>query len=312
MKVAVVGPGALGCLLAARFFMAGEDVCLVDYRPERAKLLQEQGLIFTDLDGSCLNLFIPVFLPEELAPADFTIIAVKAYQTAAAARYLPTLLAKGGVALTLQNGLGNLEKLAEVAGMARLLAGATFVGATRRAEGEVIFAGLGPTIIGAPEGSTVTPEEMEKIAQVFRRAGLECQIREDIMAVLWEKLLVNVGINSLTAILRVRNGVLPDLPPAWELALTAAREAAAVAEASGFAPAVDPELHLTQVCTATAANRSSMLQDILAGHPTEIDALNGQIVERGAALGIPTPVNACLTEIVRALELAALSGWQET
>lgn len=306
MNIAVVGPGALGCLLAGRFFIAGESVRLVDYRPERARVLLEQGIIFTDLDGSRLSLPIPVVLPQELEPADLTILTVKAHQTATAVRSLPVLMAAGGVALTLQNGLGNLEAMAAVAGPKRLLAGVTFVGATRPAEGEVVFAGQGPTVIGAPAGSTVSREEMEQVAQIFRRAGLECQVRGDIEAVLWEKLVVNVGINPLTAILRVRNGALLDLPPAWELAVAAAQEAATVAESSGLTLTIDPELRLSQVCTATAENRSSMLQDILAGRATEIEALNAQVVQRGAALGISTPVNACLTEIIRALELAAL------
>lgn len=306
MNLAVVGPGALGCLLAGRFFIAGESVRLVDYRPERARLLQERGLTFIDLDGSRLSLAIPVVLPEELEPADLTILAVKAHQTAAAVRNLPVLLARGGMALTLQNGLGNLEAMAAVVGPTRLLAGVTFVGATRTVEGEVIFAGQGPTVIGVPAGSAVSLEEAEQVARVFRRAGLECQVREDIEAMLWEKLVVNVGINPLTAILRVRNGALPDLPPAWELAVAAAQEAAAVAASLGLALSIDPEVRLSQVCMATAENRSSMLQDIMAGRPTEIEALNAQVVQRGAALGIPTPVNACLTEIVRSLELAAL------
>jgi 2-dehydropantoate 2-reductase len=307
MNIAIVGPGALGCLLAERFFEAREDVRLVDYRPERARAFHERGLTFTDLDGSRTVWPVPVVLPHELEPAEITLITVKAHQTKAAAQDLPALLSQGGIALTLQNGLGNLEQMAAVVGPARLLAGVTFVGATRPADGEVIFAGQGITVIGAPAGSLVSPEEMEKVAEVFRRAGLPCQVRDDIEAVLWEKLVVNVGINPLTAILRVRNGTLLDLPAAWELALAAAQEAAAVAEASGFALTIDPETRLSQVCTATAANRSSMLQDILAGRATEIDALNAQVVQRGAALGIPTPVNACLTEIVRALELAALT-----
>ncbi len=135
----------------------------------------------------------------------------------------------------------------------------------------------------------------------FNRAGLECRERDDIEAVLWEKLLVNVGINPLTALLRVPNGALPELPEAWDLAVAAASEALAVARAAGINLTVDPEARLRQVCVATAANRSSMLQDVLAGRPTEIEALNGQVSARGQALGVPTPVNELLTKLLRAL-----------
>jgi 2-dehydropantoate 2-reductase len=305
MKIAIIGPGAMGCLLAGRFFGAGAEVCLVDYRPERAEVLRQRGISLTDLDGSRTILPMPVALPGRLEPADLSIVAVKAGQTQKAARDLPALMAGGGIALTLQNGLGNLEQMAAVTGLARLLAGVTFLGATQPAAGEVIFAGQGATIIGAPTGSLVAPAELEVVAELFRRAGLDCQVRDDIEAVLWEKLVINVGINPLTAILRVRNGALPDIPEAWKLAVAAATEAAEVAQASGMAPAIDPESRLREVCTATAANRSSMLQDILAGRATEIEALNGQVVQRGTALGLPTPVNSCLSAILKALEQAA-------
>lgn len=304
MKIAIIGPGALGCLLAARLFMADEEVCLVDYRPERARNLRARGIAFTDLDGARTVLPLPVALPGELEPAELTIMTVKAHQTAAAAGDLPALLAGGGIALTLQNGLGNLERMAALVGPARLLAGVTFLGATRAGEGEVIYAGQGATLIGAPAGSRVAAAEMEKVVRAFCRAGLACQVRDDIEAALWEKLVVNVGINPLTALLRVRNGALPDIPEAWELAVASAQEAATVAAVSGLPLGLDPETRLREVCTATAANRSSMLQDILAGRATEIDALNAQVSARGAALGVATPVNDCLTRLIRALSRA--------
>jgi 2-dehydropantoate 2-reductase len=140
------------------------------------------------------------------------------------------------------------------------------------------------------------------VVDLFRQAGLECQAREDIEAVLWEKLVVNVGINPLTALLRVPNGALLQLPPAWEVAVAAAAEAQAVAQAAGLTLSGDPAARLAQVCTATAANRSSMLQDILAGKQTEIEALNAQVATRGRALGVPTPVNDLLTRLLRAAE----------
>jgi 2-dehydropantoate 2-reductase len=304
MKVAIIGPGALGCLLAAKFALAGVEVRLVDYRPERARLLARRGLILSTPGGTAVRVEVKAGGVLEAAPADLAILTVKAHQTAAAVRDLPRLIAAGGLALTLQNGLGNLEEMAKAAGPERLLGGASILGATKVGEGEVLLAGLGPTYIGAPAGSAVSREEAAAVAALFRRAGLPCEVRIDIEAVLWEKLLVNVGINPLTALLQVKNGELPRIPPAWDLAVTAAAEALAVARASGIDLTVDPQTRLTEVCTATAANRSSMLQDVLAGRKTEIDALNAQIVSRGASDNIPTPVNRCLTQLIRALEAA--------
>ena len=308
MKVAIIGPGALGCLLAAKFALAGEEVWLVDHRPERAEFLTRQGLLLQTPQGSAEKIKVTAGLAGEVGPVDLAILAVKAHQTAAAVQGLPPLIGSGGLALTLQNGLGNLEEMSRVAGPARLLGGASILGATKLREGEVLLAGLGPTFVGPPPGSRVSPAEVEKVADLFRRAGLPCEVRGDIEAVLWEKLLVNVGINPLTALLQVKNGDLLRIPPAWGLAVAAAREALAVARASGIELAVDPETRLKEVCTATAANRSSMLQDVLAGRRTEIEALNAQVAARGVSHGIPTPVNHFLTELLRALEEARKSG----
>jgi 2-dehydropantoate 2-reductase len=301
MKIAIIGPGALGCLLGALLWEAGEDVSLVDYRPERVALLRQQGVRLQTPEGGARKIAVPVTLPEEISPAELAIVAVKAHQTRAAAPDLRPRSGGGGLSLTLQNGLGNLEIMAGEVGPERLLAGVAFLGVTRREEGDIILAGQGRIIIGIPAGSQVSPAELGRVVAVLRRSGLDCREEADIEAVLWEKLLINVGINPLTALLRVPNGALPELPEAWDLAVAAASEALAVARAAGIHLEVDPEARLRQVCQATATNRSSMLQDVLAGRPTEIEALNGQVSTRGRALGVPTPVNDLLTGLLRAV-----------
>lgn len=305
MKVAIVGPGALGCFLAARYALAGLEVRLVDHRQDRGLLLQSQGILLRSPEGTLEAVPVPIALAAGTPPVDLVILTVKAHQTQAAVQTLPQLLAPQGLALTLQNGLGNLEHLVAALGPERLLAGVSFLGITRLREGEVLLAGMGPTYVGIPSGSQVSRERLEEVVGLFLQAGLPCEARENIETMLWEKLLVNVGINPLTALLRVPNGALPVLPAAWELAVAAATEALAVARAEGHDLELDPEVRLREVCTATAANRSSMFQDILAGRPTEIEALNGQVTTRGEAYGIPTPVNRLLTRLIRALEEAA-------
>ena len=300
MKVAVLGPGALGCLLAALFREAGADVSLVDYRPERVARLRLQGIQVRTLDGGHRVIQVPIGLAPEVGPCALTVVTVKAYQTETAAWALPGLMSQGGMVLTLQNGLGNLESLSRTVGPERLLAGVGLLGVTGQDEGRIIYAGRGVIYIGPPAGSQVSGTEVAAVVDLFHDAGLECQPREDIEAVLWEKLVINVGINPLTALLRVPNGALLQLPEAWEVAVAAGREAQAVAQAAGLTLRGDPAARLRQVCADTAANRSSMLQDILAGRPTEIEALNAQVATRGRALGLPTPVNDLLTLLVRA------------
>jgi 2-dehydropantoate 2-reductase len=305
MKLAVLGPGALGCLMAALWREAGADVSLVDYRPERVARLRLRGIQVHTLEGGHRVIKVPIGLAPEVGPCDLTIVAVKAYQTETAAQALPGLMSQGGMALTLQNGLGNLESMARTVGPERLLAGVALLGVTRQDEGRIIYAGRGVIYIGAPAGSKVSRGAVAAVADLFRRADLECQPREDIEAALWEKLVINAGINPLTALLRVPNGVLLRLPEAWEVAVAAALEAQAVAQAAGLTLSGDPAARLRQVCANTAANRSSMLQDILAGRPTEIEALNAQVAARGRGLGLPTPVNDLLTLLLRAAAQSA-------
>jgi 2-dehydropantoate 2-reductase len=302
MKLAILGPGALGCLMAALFWEAGENVILVDYQADRVARLRYHGIQVHALEGGQRLIKVPVALAPEVGPRDLTIVVVKAYQTKTAAQALPSLMSQGGLAITLQNGLGNLEEMAKVVGPERLLAGVGLLGVTRQDEGKIIYAGRGPIFIGVPDGSRVSGAEVAAVVKIFRRAGLECQTRKDIAAVLWEKLVINVGINPLTALLRVPNGALLELPYAWVVAVAAAVEAQAVARAAGLDLSGKPEARLRQVCTNTAANRSSMLQDILAGRPTEIESLNAQVTLRGLALGLPTPVNDLLTRLVHAAE----------
>ena len=305
MKLAILGPGALGCLLAALFREAGAEVSLVDYRPDRVARLRLRGIQVQSLDGVHRTVAVPIGLAPEVGPCDLTIVAVKAYQTQTAALALPELMSQGGLALTLQNGLGNLEAIARTVGPHRLLAGVGLLGVTRQDEGRIIYAGRGLIYIGTPAGSQVSAIELAAVVDLFRSAGLDCQLREDIEAVLWEKLIINVGINPLTALLRVPNGALLKLPEAWDVAVAAALEAQAVAQAAGLTLSGDPAARLRQVCANTAANHSSMLQDILAGRPTEIEALNAQVVNRGRALGLPTPVNDLLTLLFRAAAQSA-------
>jgi 2-dehydropantoate 2-reductase len=305
MKLAVLGPGGLGCLLAVLFREAAADVSLVDYRPDRVARLRRRGIQVSGLEAGPRIVTVPIGLAPEVGPCDLTIVAVKAYQTAAAAQALPGLMSRGGLALTLQNGLGNLEALAGVVGPARLLAGVGLLGVTSRDEGRVIYAGRGAIYVGAPTGSQVSEAEVAAVVDLFRDAGLECQSRQDIETALWEKLMINVGINPLTALLRVPNGALLQVTEAWDAAVAAAREAQAVARAAGVSLSGDPAARLRQVCTNTAANNSSMLQDILAGRPTEIEALNAQVAARGRALGLATPVNDLLTQLLRAAAQSA-------
>jgi 2-dehydropantoate 2-reductase len=205
------------------------------------------------------------------------------------AAHLEEYLAPEGAAVTLQNGLGNLELLGPRARLGVTTAGATLLG-----PGWVRPGGEGVTHLAAPEW----------VAGLFREAGLEAQAvpAEAAEGLLWGKLAVNCGINPLTALLRVPNGELLRRPQAQALMEAAAAECARVAQAKGIAlPDTDAAAQARLVAEHTAGNRSSMFQDILRGAPTEVDAINGAVAQAGAALGVSTPINETLWRLVRAL-----------
>jgi len=229
--------------------------------------------------------------------ADLIIVFVKATATEDAMRGALLLVEEKTTVLTLQNGLGNVEKLCGVVPASRVIAGTTGHGATLLGPGKVRHAGVGDTIIGELDGSR--SNRIEVIVALLEKAGMAAKISTNVLGLIWTKLIVNVGINALTAVTGLKNGRLADFPETEALMKGAIEEAYSVAKRKGIALEIDePFEHTRDIAKKTAANRSSMLQDILAKRPTEIAVINGAVVEEGKKLGIPTPVNSMLTSLI--------------
>jgi len=231
--------------------------------------------------------------PAGVPPADFVLVLVKSYQTERAATWAAGILAPAGLAVTLQNGLDNAPRLAAAVGAERVALGVTYTGATLLGPGEARLAAIQPTFIGRGRG-------IARLVELFNVAGLEAHITDEIAGRLWGKAVASAAINPLTALWRVTNGAL--LASAERRALLAALacEATAVAQAKGITLSfADPVAYVEEVCRATATNHSSMLQDILAGRPTEIDSINGVVIAEARRLGVPVPVNEVVAQLVR-------------
>ncbi len=299
MDFLVVGPGAMGCLFAAGLERAGLDVSLLDYRPERAAEINRNGIRVEGVSGT-FEVRVPATVGPVNSEPGFVLICVKSHQTEAAGRAVHSLLDKDPVVVTLQNGLGHVETLEKIFGRGRVLGGVTSEGATLLETGRVRHAGRGETVVG-PRGEP--GGDAEGLAEAFVRAGFETRCADQVQHLIWGKLLVNVGINALTALTRLPNGRLPDLPGTRQVMEKAVAEAEAVASASGIRlPYPDPLDRVIQVCRATEKNVSSMLQDVLRERVTEVDYINGAIVREGTALGIPTPTNETLTSLVQSVQ----------
>jgi 2-dehydropantoate 2-reductase len=299
MKFLIVGPGAMGCLFAARLSKAGFDVTLLDYIAERAKQINEQGVLVEGVTGEYV-VKVPTVAGDVASSPDLVLICVKSYKTRQASETIKAWLSADAVVVTLQNGVGNLEILEHVFGKERILGGVSSEGATLLGPGKIRHAGQGETIIG-PGGDPNGPAE--NLVSAFGQAGFKTKSVDNVSDLIWGKLIINVGINALTAITRLKNGRLPEVPGTRLVLKEAVKEAVAVAAAKNIQlPYPDPLGRVMQVCEATAGNMASMLQDVLKEKETEVDAINGAIVREGEALGVPTPVNLTLTSLVHAIQ----------
>jgi 2-dehydropantoate 2-reductase len=254
-------------------------------------------LTVTQSDGSQTHHFLRATNDlNEMHPADIALILVKSHQTARAARQAANILKPDGLAITIQNGLGNQEKLAEAVGPARAAIGVTAQGATVLGPGQLRHAGNGPTHLALLPGRE---RKLEQVAELFNAAGLDTTLVDHADSLVWGKLAINAGINPLTALLEVPNGALNEDETLQQIMSASAIEVAAVAAAQGIElPYPDAARRTIEVAEATANNRSSMLQDISRGTPTEIEAISGAVVRYGQRLGVPTPVNNFLWQMV--------------
>jgi len=233
----------------------------------------------------------------DLSPPDLLIVATKAYSTQSVIEACMDWVADDTVVLTLQNGLGNLEKLRDWRGT-RAIGGTTTMGALMTEPGVIQVASLGSTFIGAE----VDAEAAETIASVLAAAGMPTKVTVDIQAELWAKATINACINPVTAILRVANGEIVRVKSLSMLVRDISQECEAVADACGIRlPYESMYQQATAVAEKTASNRSSMLRDIELGRRTEIQSINGHICLAGLHTHVPTPINNALVAMVESL-----------
>jgi 2-dehydropantoate 2-reductase len=295
LHLLIVGAGAMGCLFAAQLKRAGFQITLLEKAHEVVDSINTQGIFVEGVRGH-YHVMVPATSDRAPHQPDLVIICVKSYNTREAGETLRPWLQPDAPILTLQNGVGNIEMLQDVFGEERVLGGVTAEGATVLGPGKIRHAGQGETIVGQGKAT-------EDIVSVFEKAGFNIRAVDEIHPFIWGKLVINVGINALAAVTRLKNGRLPELKGTRSVMEALVSEAAAVLKAKNIAlPYPDPVGRVVEVCRATGGNVASMLQDVLNKKRTEIDSINGAVVREGVALGIRTPVNSTLTALVQAIE----------
>ena len=302
MKVAVVGAGAMGSLFGGYLTRAGADVTLVDVWREGVEAINANGLHLEDKQGNRETIRIRATTnPVEPGVVDLALVFVKSYHTESAVRSALAMMGANTLVLSLQNGWGNGPRIAGIVGKERVLVGVTYHSATVLGPGQVQHAGQGPTFIGPLEGQS--SDQLRQIAETFTQAGLETTGTDTVLKEIWSKLALNVCTLPTSALLGFRAGQLIEHDGILHLMRGLLRETVAVANAQGIGLDYDERWGgITGLLKRSSGAKASMLQDVEKRRRTEIDVINGAIVEAGQKLNLPVPYNEAMVWLVKSIE----------
>jgi len=301
--VIVLGAGAMGCLFGARLAQSGQQVTLVDVRADQVEAINARGLIVDEHGGSHV-VKVAARLPEQLtARADWILLFTKSFASDAALAGAIRAIGPDTWILTLQNGLGHVETIKKYVDAARVVVGTTTIPSDTVGLAHVHTRGSGTTKIMSVEGGA--SDRLRALAAALTAAGLPCEMSERVWESIWEKLAFNAAMNSLTAVTGLTVGQVGRSAPGAALADRVAQEVTAVAHRQGIA--ADLSIVRREIATAFREHvdhKPSMLQDVLARRPTEIEHINGAVAREAARLGMSVPATEMLYQLVRTLEQA--------
>ncbi|MFN4118110.1 ketopantoate reductase family protein [Acidovorax sp.] len=296
LRFAVMGAGAVGCYFGALLARAGHSVTLIG-RPAHVQAVQQHGL---RLQTAVLDVQVPMSASTEASAvqgADVVLFCVKSSDTEDAARQMRPHLAPGALVLTLQNGVDNDERVRAVLHAGTPVAAAVvYVATAMGGPGHVVHHGRGELVI-APSARS------DEVARQLAAAGIPTQISDNVRGALWAKLVLNSAYNALSALSKQPYGPLVQVPGVTRVIDDIVAECLAVAAADGITIPGDVQAAVRGIATTMPGQFSSTAQDLARGKPTEIDHLNGYVVQRGAALGVPTPLNHALQVLVKLAEM---------
>ncbi|MCL2705819.1 MAG: 2-dehydropantoate 2-reductase [Spirochaetaceae bacterium] len=311
MNIVIIGAGATGSLFGSYLSHAGYNVIITDSDETKINVIAKKGIkVLSPSREEILHTFLYEALPaakiessEKFRNCNYYIFCVKSFSTANAAESVCKFVKADSIAVTLQNGAGNIEALSAFFNLDNIAAGTTTEGATLLESGIVIHGGKGKTAIGMVENNIKNKSLLAHLITAFKKAGFEAFFTDDPKKMIWEKLAVNTSINSITAILKASNGVIVESNYLKNLIKIITDEVCLVAKANNIQ--LDPTATyntVLEVAKNTKANKSSMLQDILAGKKTEIENISGFISKIAKDSGVSAKGNLALFLLVKALE----------
>ncbi len=302
MKIAIVGAGAMGSVYGGLFAAAGHDVWLVDIWREHIESIRERGLRITGASGERTVRPHATGDAAEAGACELVVLATKLRDLEAAARSIAPMRGSDTAVLAIQNGLGNQEIMERVLGGRDFLVGiAGGFGASNPEPGAVHHNGMDRVHVAEAAGGTTA--RLQRVVDLWRGAGFRVEGCADPDRMIWSKFICNLAFSPVCTALSLRIGQVLDIAEARALAEACATEAFRVALAKGIEPDFDDPVRRVHEFGRVIPNAMpSMLLDMLAGRPTEIDALNAALVREAERIGLPAPTNALMASIVRALE----------
>ena len=288
MRIGVIGAGAMGGTFGGLLHEARTEVHLFDTWEDHVRAINADGLRVDRPDGSSLVVHPPTTTdPGAIGPVDVAIVFVKTHQIADALPMAEPMIDAETAVVTLQNGLNHVDRIATWVPRERILGGATTFGAEVLGPGHVRLAGRGVNRLGGTDRTAA-----ERVAEIFEAAGLTTEVVDDPEAHIWHKQFTSVGLKPVAALTGLRDGPIAEYEPTWSVLESLVTEAIVVARARDVEILGDPIEDTRRLCLEIVADkRSSMLDDVLAERPTEIDAINGAVVAYGKEAGVPTPLN---------------------
>ena len=298
MRIGIIGAGALGCLHGVYLAEDGHDVTLIDVREDLVDAIGRAGVRVDGVRGEH-HAVVNAATPKTAGgPVDLVIVVAHTDGTRSAAQLAAKLVSDDGVAITFQNGIGNVEALVETMGQERVLGGVSYNSVTFNTPGVVTHTNPGPTWIGELGGDVSS--RVGGLSRTLERAGFEVQVSDNIIGVIWNKFVQSCAIHPICALSGLLAGEIAGVPEANDLQDRALEEALAVVKARGITLSVDDPVAAIKKASSTVMIQPSMLQHVEQGRATEIDSQNGALVREGKALGIATPYNEALTFLVKA------------
>jgi 2-dehydropantoate 2-reductase len=299
--IVILGAGALGSLYGAMLAEAGQDVFLIRRSREYVEAIRQEGLRISGVRGDRIIQAKVAADPESVGKADLILFTVKSFHTEQAAKDCLPMIGPQTTLLSLQNGVRHIETIANIVGREKVLGGSSTHNAVQVEPGHVSHAMDGLTTVGELDGSVT--ERVTRISKTLNDAGIKTETSDNILGILWTKLLICVSAITLNGVLDLPGAIMIEIPELRDVFMKAAQEVVEVAKAQGIRLVVDdPMSWLINIERKHKAGKSSMREDLEKGAGTEVDAFSGFIVREGRRLGIPTPYNEALVGIIKGLE----------